>query len=364
MLKRFEKGFNLSNERLTSLGMWPKASSSHGLICLWGGGRRLNPSWNTAQQKWPQQAQQQQSILKQQQQQPTFLVTTRANLFNTPNRIVFPKLNIKVEPISSGQTVFSKPDLDSNPDNLVIGSLVYFESDTLDHATTEAGFPLPPTPPSSTTSDSESNLSPDHEVSPLHHRSPGATTTSPRLFLSTNRQPIQTPLISTQQKGSTGTLILTEEEKRTLLAEGYPIPTRLPLTKTEEKSLKKIRRKIKNKISAQESRRKKKEYMDALEKKVEILVMENNDFKNKIESLEDKNAGLLNQLRTLQTLVTRGSLSGRHTDTPAINSVSFISFIQPGGIVVQDINLSIVWAASGVEYQILILSRCIEGGFS
>ena len=43
-------------------------------------------------------------------------------------------------------------------------------------------------------------------------------------------------------------IILTEEEKRTMIAEGYPVPTRLPLSKQEEKNLKKVQRKIKNKV--------------------------------------------------------------------------------------------------------------------
>ncbi|KAI5641900.1 bZIP transcription factor domain-containing protein [Phthorimaea operculella] len=141
-----------------------------------------------------------------------------------------------------------------------------------------SGFNLPPTPPS------RSHLYVSHH----------------------SRQPINTPLISNQPKGSTGTLVLTEEEKRTLLAEGYPVPTRLPLTKAEEKSLKKIRRKIKNKISAQESRRKKKEYMDQLERKVEVLISENTDYRKRVETLESKNASLLSQLAALQALVARG----------------------------------------------------------
>lgn len=58
-------------------------------------------------------------------------------------------------------------------------------------------------------------------------------------------------------------------------------------------------------ISAQESRRKKKEYMDQLERKVELLVTENNDYRKKIDTLEDSNSNLMSQLAKLQAIVAR-----------------------------------------------------------
>ncbi|GCC37220.1 hypothetical protein chiPu_0015721 [Chiloscyllium punctatum] len=56
-------------------------------------------------------------------------------------------------------------------------------------------------------------------------------------------------------------------------------------------------------ISAQESRRKKKEYMDTLEKKVESCSNENSELRRKVENLEKANRSLLQQLQGLQVLV-------------------------------------------------------------
>ncbi|XP_036103384.1 cyclic AMP-responsive element-binding protein 3-like protein 2 [Molossus molossus] len=160
---------------------------------------------------------------------------------------------------------------------------------------------LPPTPPSSHSSDSEGSLSPNPRLHPFGlpqtHSPARAVPRAPSALSSS-------PLLTAPHKlQGSGPLVLTEEEKRTLIAEGYPIPTKLPLTKSEEKALKKIRRKIKNKISAQESRRKKKEYMDSLEKKVESCSTENLELRKKVEVLENTNRTLLQQLQKLQTLV-------------------------------------------------------------
>ncbi|XP_049616393.1 cyclic AMP-responsive element-binding protein 3-like protein 2 isoform X2 [Syngnathus scovelli] len=171
------------------------------------------------------------------------------------------------------------------------------------------GLQMPPTPPSSHGSDSEGGQSPVRgPTSPSSPAPAQPGLKAPARGSSSSSSSLSnSPLLTAAHKlQGSGPLMLTEEERRTLVAEGYPVPTKLPLTKAEEKALKKIRRKIKNKISAQESRRKKKEYMDTLEKKVETCSNENNDLRRKVDTLECTNKSLLQQLQALQA-----SLSGK-----------------------------------------------------
>ncbi|XP_010363039.1 cyclic AMP-responsive element-binding protein 3-like protein 4 [Rhinopithecus roxellana] len=111
------------------------------------------------------------------------------------------------------------------------------------------------------------------------------------------------------------TLFLTDEEKRLLGQEGVSLPSHLPLTKAEERVLKKVRRKIRNKQSAQDSRRRKKEYIDGLESRVAACSAQNQELQKKVQELERHNISLVAQLRQLQTLIAQTSNKAAQTST-------------------------------------------------
>ncbi|KAM9831373.1 cyclic AMP-responsive element-binding protein 3-like protein 3-A [Neosynchiropus ocellatus] len=121
-----------------------------------------------------------------------------------------------------------------------------------------------------------------------------------------------TPLPS---QNSIQELILNEDEKKLLAKEGVTLPNQLPLTKNEERILKKIRRKIRNKQSAQESRKKKKEYIDGLEGRMAACSAHNQELQRKVSQLEKCNISLMEQLRRLQALVMNTSNKPAQTRT-------------------------------------------------
>ncbi|NXE30141.1 CREB3 protein, partial [Ardeotis kori] len=102
-------------------------------------------------------------------------------------------------------------------------------------------------------------------------------------------------------------LVLTEEERQLLEKEGVSLPTCLPLTKAEERVLKKVRRKIRNKQSAQDSRRRRKIYVDDLENRVAVYTAQNHQLEKKVQLLQKQNTSLLKQLRKLQAIVRRST---------------------------------------------------------
>lgn len=102
-------------------------------------------------------------------------------------------------------------------------------------------------------------------------------------------------------------LQLTPEEQKLATKEGIKLPTHYPLSKAEERELKRIRRKIRNKISAQDSRRRKKEYVDNLEEKVKRTSEENANLMKRIKTLESQRLTLAAQIRKLQASLARCS---------------------------------------------------------
>jgi len=94
-------------------------------------------------------------------------------------------------------------------------------------------------------------------------------------------------------------LTLSEEEKRLLSKEGYAdFPSgSIPLTKQEEKVLRKVRRKIRNKRSAQCSRQRKKEYVDELEKKYEKCANDNDSLRREVMKLRKENSSLMLKMK-------------------------------------------------------------------
>lgn len=69
--------------------------------------------------------------------------------------------------------------------------------------------------------------------------------------------------------------------------------------------MKRVRRKIKNKLSAQESRKRKKEYVEGLEDRIKLSTQRNQELTREVDRLKTENQSLSSQLKALQEMVGR-----------------------------------------------------------
>merc|ERR1719384_410892 len=126
-------------------------------------------------------------------------------------------------------------------------------------------------------------------------------------------------------------LELNEEELKMATKENMKFPSHYPLTCVEERNLKKIRRKIRNKLWAQDSRKRKREYMDNMEDRVKACSDENQELQEKIKALESQNKTLAAQLRRLHQIVVNGGLRQGQTSTALmVLLLSTALFLIPG----------------------------------
>ena len=94
-----------------------------------------------------------------------------------------------------------------------------------------------------------------------------------------------------------------------------------------------IRRKIRNKVSAQDSRKRKKEYLDSMEDRVRQCSEENDELHKRIEQLESQNKTLASQLKRLHQIIVSGGFTTRQNQTSTAMMVLLLStalFLIPG----------------------------------
>ncbi|XP_069505490.1 cyclic AMP-responsive element-binding protein 3-like protein 3 [Ambystoma mexicanum] len=174
----------------------------------------------------------------------------------------------------------------------------------------------------------------DKQELQIHSHATGSSGLTVKALLLSNScetpQQQQSPTLQNLNQGHCQELVLTEDEKKLLNKEGVSLPTQLPLTKYEERILKKIRRKIRNKQSAQESRKKKKEYIDGLESRMSACTSQNHELHRKVLHLEKQNTSLLEQLRKLQAIISQSTNKVAQTGTCiAVLLLSFALIIFP-----------------------------------
>lgn len=120
----------------------------------------------------------------------------------------------------------------------------------------------------------------------------------------TRAQQIKTNQISKQQIDPS---ILMDKDKLLTLSskklDEYVQSLSRPLTPEEEKQLKRQRRLIKNRESAQLSRQKKKQYVEDLEKSVQSLTAETDTLRSQVTQLSQKNKHLEEQVNLLQNYI-------------------------------------------------------------
>ncbi|XP_010295244.1 PREDICTED: LOW QUALITY PROTEIN: cyclic AMP-responsive element-binding protein 3-like, partial [Phaethon lepturus] len=106
-------------------------------------------------------------------------------------------------------------------------------------------------------------------------------------------------------------LFLTEEEMQFLEKEGFPLSTSVLLTENEDRVLKKVDRKFRRKVLAQDNHHGNKIYMGGLENRVAARPAQNNDLEKEVQLLQKENMSLLKQLQALQSLSTNKTVRAK-----------------------------------------------------